>query len=62
MQRTLHERFSGPFVKIILGVIGVVFGGFFGIPGYFNTRVETFVAKVNGHEISQQEFRERFDT
>ena len=61
MQRTLHERFSGPFVKIILGVIGVVFGGFFGIQGYFNTRVETFVAKVDGHEISQQEFRERFD-
>ena len=61
MQRTLHERFSGPFVKIILGVIGVVFGGFFGIQGYFNTRVETFVAKVDGHEISQAEFRERFD-
>ena len=61
MQRTLHERFSGPFVKIILGVIGVVFGGFFGIQGYFNTRVETFVAKVDGHEISQADFRERFD-
>jgi len=61
MQRTLHERFSGPFVKIILGVIGVVFGGFFGIQGYFSTRLETFVAKVDGHEISQQEFRERFD-
>jgi peptidyl-prolyl cis-trans isomerase D len=62
MQRTLHERFSGPIVKIILGIIGVVFGGFFGIQGYFNTRVETFVAKVDGHEISQQEFRERFES
>jgi peptidyl-prolyl cis-trans isomerase D len=61
MQRTLHERFSGPVVKIILGVIGIVFGGFFGIQGYFTSRVETFVAKVDGHEISQQDFRERFD-
>ena len=61
MQRTLHERFSGPFVKIILGIIGVVFGGFFGIQGLNNARVETFVARVNGREISQQEFRERFD-
>jgi len=61
MQRTLHERFSGTFVKIILVVIGVVFGGFFGIQGYMNSRLDTFVAKVNGKEISQQDFRERFD-
>ena len=62
MARTLHERFSGPFVKIVLGVIGVVFGGFFGIQGYFgNTRGATFVAMVDGHEISQQQFRERYD-
>src|SRR5581483_5786964 len=61
MKRTLHERFSGPFVKIVLGVIGVVFGGFFGIQSYFNPRNETFVAKVDGHEISQQDFRERYD-
>ena len=61
MQRTLHERFSGTFVKIILVVIGVVFGGLFGIQGYLSSRLDTFVAKVDGKEISQQEFRERFD-
>jgi peptidyl-prolyl cis-trans isomerase D len=61
MARTLHERFSGPFVKVVLGIIGVVFGGFFGIQQYFNPRSETYVATVNGHEISQDEFRERYN-
>ncbi len=61
MARTLHERFSGPFVKVVLGIIGVVFGGFFGIQQYFNPRSETYVATVNGHEISQDEFRDRYN-
>jgi peptidyl-prolyl cis-trans isomerase D len=61
MQRTLHERFSGTFVKIVIGVIGIVFGGFFGIQSYFSPRNENFVAKVDGHEISQPEFRERYE-
>jgi len=61
MARTLNERFSGPFVKVVLGIIGVIFGGFFGIQQYFNPRSETYVATVNGHEISQDEFRERYN-
>ncbi|MGH8041634.1 MAG: SurA N-terminal domain-containing protein [Rudaea sp.] len=61
MSRTLHERFSGPFVKVVLGIIGVVFGGFFGIQQYFNPRSETYVARVNGHEISQDQFRDRYN-
>ncbi len=61
MSRTLHEKFSGPFVKIVLGIIGVVFGGFFGIQQYFNPRSETYVARVNGHEISQEQFRDRYN-
>ncbi|HST27297.1 MAG TPA: SurA N-terminal domain-containing protein [Rudaea sp.] len=61
MARTLSEKFSGPFVKVVLGIIGVIFGGFFGIQQYFNPRSETYVATVNGHEISQDEFRERFN-
>jgi peptidyl-prolyl cis-trans isomerase D len=59
-QKTLHEKFSGPVAKIVLGIIGVVFGGFFGIP-YYNTINANYVAKVDGHEISQQDFRERYD-
>ena len=59
-QKTLHEKFSGPIAKGVLGIIGVIFGGFFGIP-YYNTITATFVAKVDGHNITQQDFRERYD-
>ncbi len=60
-QKTLHERFSGPIAKVVLGVIGVVFGGFFGIP-YYNTVTASYVAKVDGHDISQQDFREHYES
>ena len=61
MLQTLHEKFSGLIAKIVLGIIVIVFGGFFGIQQYFTQRNETYVAKVDGHEISQQDFRERWD-
>ena len=44
MLQTLHEKFSGLIAKIVLGIVVVIFGGFFGIQGYFNQRTETFVA------------------
>lgn len=61
MARTLHEKFSGPFVKVVLGIIGVIFGGFFGIQQYFSPQAATYVAKVNGHEITLDQFRDRFN-
>ena len=61
MLQTLHDRFSGLIAKIVLGVIVIIFGGFFGIQSYMNPRTETFVASVNGHEISQDEFRDRYN-
>src|SRR5215831_2705097 len=61
MLQTLHDRFSGVIAKIVLGVIVIVFGGFFGIQSYMNPRADTYVAKVNGHEISQDEFREKYN-
>lgn len=61
MLQTLHDRFSGLIAKIVLGVIVIVFGGFFGIQSYMNPRTDTFVARVNGHEISQDEFREHYN-
>lgn len=61
MLQTLQEKFSGLLAKIVLAIIAVIFGGFFGIQQYFNPRSETYVAKVNGHEISQQDFRDRFN-
>ena len=62
MLQTLHEKFSGVIAKIVLGIIVIVFGGFFGTQQFMgNSRSQTFVASVDGHEISQQEFRERWD-
>jgi peptidyl-prolyl cis-trans isomerase D len=61
MLQTLHDRFSGVIAKIVLGVIVIVFGGFFGIQSYMNPRTETYVARVNGHEISQDDFREHYN-
>ena len=61
MLQTLHEKFSGLIAKIVLGIIVIIFGGFFGIQSYMNPQTETFVASVNGHEISQDEFRDRYN-
>lgn len=61
MLQTLHDRFSGLIAKIVLGVIVIVFGGFFGIQSYMNPHSETFVAKVNGREITQDEFRDKYN-
>ncbi len=61
MLQTLQQKMSGLLAKIVLGIIVVIFGGFFGIQQYFNPRSETYVAKVNGHEITQQAFRDRFN-
>lgn len=61
MLQKLNEKLHGLLAKIVLGIVVVIFGGFFGIEGYFNPRSDTFAAKVNGHEIAQQDFRQRFD-
>lgn len=61
MLQTLHDRFSGIAAKILLGVVVIVFGGFFGIEQYMNPKSETFVAKVGGKEISQDQFREAYN-
>ena len=61
MLQTLHDKFSGVIAKVVLGIIVIVFGGFFGIQSYMNPRTETFVARVNGHEISQDDFRDHYN-
>ncbi len=53
MLQSLHDKFSGFLAKIVLGLIVVIFGGFFGIQSYMNPQSETFVAKVDGKEITQ---------
>jgi peptidyl-prolyl cis-trans isomerase D len=61
MLQSLHEKTSGLFAKILLGIITIVFGGFFGTQQFMSSHSSTYVAAVDGHEISQQEFRERWD-
>lgn len=60
MLQALREKTSGLISKIILGLIVITFS-FFGIESYFVTQTEDFVAKVGEREISQQDFRTRFD-
>jgi len=60
MLKALRGKKSGLLVKIVLGVIVVGFS-FFGIESYFIARVDSSVANVDGEEISQDQFRQRFD-
>ena len=61
MLQTLHDKFSGIIAKIVLGVIVIVFGGFFGIQSYMNPQTETFVAKVDGKEVNQDQFHDAYN-
>ena len=49
------------FAKILLGIITIVFGGFFGTQQFGSSHSANYVADVDGHEITQQDFRERWD-
>lgn len=60
MLQALREKTSGVVSKIVLGLIVITFS-FFGIESYFVTQTDDFVAKVGDREISQQDFRTRFD-
>ncbi len=60
MLQALREKTSGLIAKIILGLIIIAFS-FFGIESYFVSRIDDFVARVGDREISQQDFRARFD-
>ncbi len=61
MLQSIHEKTSGMFAKIMLGIITIVFGGFFGTQQFGSSHSANYVADVNGHEITQQDFRERWD-
>jgi len=61
MLQTLHDRFSGIIAKVVLGIIVVVFGGFFGIQSYMNPHSDTYVAKVDGKEVTPEQFRDAWN-
>ncbi len=60
MLQALRGKKSSLLIKVVLVVITIGFS-FWGIESYLFTRVDSSVAKVNGTEISQDKFRERFD-
>ncbi len=60
MLQELRAKTHGLVAKIILGLIVIAFS-FFGIESYFVAQTDNFVAKIGDREISQQDFRSRFD-
>jgi peptidyl-prolyl cis-trans isomerase D len=58
MLQALRNKLSGWPSILVLGVC-VFAVAFFGIESYFMSHVDTFVAKVGEHEISQQDFQSR---
>lgn len=57
MLQFIRNLFKSWIVIAIFGVLVVVAFLFFGIEGYFSQSNATWVAKVDGHEISQQDFQ-----
>jgi peptidyl-prolyl cis-trans isomerase D len=60
MLQAIREKFSG-WVLILIVVLLMVPFALFGINNYFQTQIDTFVAKVNDVEISPQQLQERLD-
>lgn len=60
MLQAIREKFSG-WILIIIMLLLVVPFALFGINNYFQTQIETYVAKVNDTEITPQQFQERID-
>ncbi|HET7610547.1 MAG TPA: SurA N-terminal domain-containing protein [Rhodanobacteraceae bacterium] len=61
MLQAIRNMFKSWIVIAIFGVLVVVAFLFFGIEGYFSQSNETWVAKVDGHEVSQQDFTTAFN-
>ncbi|WP_146910136.1 SurA N-terminal domain-containing protein [Arenimonas daejeonensis] len=71
MLQRIRDKSSGWIAFVILGLV-IITMAFFGIESYFAPKVETFSAKIEGpakfwiwgkqsREISQDEFRRRFE-
>ncbi|HEY4294348.1 SurA N-terminal domain-containing protein [Luteibacter sp.] len=60
MLQALRNKIHGWPAAIVLG-ISVFAVAFFGIESYFVSHVDTYVAKVGEHEISQQDWQQRLN-
>ncbi|HET7929856.1 MAG TPA: SurA N-terminal domain-containing protein [Rhodanobacteraceae bacterium] len=56
MLQTIRNLFKNWIVITIFGIVVAIAFLFFGVEGYFSQSNETWVAKVGGHEVSQQDF------
>jgi peptidyl-prolyl cis-trans isomerase D len=61
MLQAIRNMFKSWIVIAIFGVLVVVAFLFFGIEGYFSQSNATWVAKVDGHEVSQQDYTTAFN-
>jgi len=61
MLQAIRNMFKNWIVITIFGILVIVAFLFFGIEGYFSQSNATWVAKVDGHEISQQDFNTAFN-
>lgn len=60
MLQLLREKTTGWVAVLIVGILAVPFA-FFGVENYFTLDTPTYVAKINKTEISQDQFRQRFE-
>jgi len=60
MLQKLREKTSGWIAVLIVGLLAIPFL-FFGIENYMSPNISPFVAKVGEHEISPDDFRNRFE-
>ncbi|MGH8147306.1 MAG: SurA N-terminal domain-containing protein [Rhodanobacteraceae bacterium] len=61
MLQSIRNLFKNWIVIALFGILVVVAFLFFGIEGYFSQSNATWVAKVDGHEVSQQDFTTAFN-
>ncbi|HWG10186.1 MAG TPA: SurA N-terminal domain-containing protein [Rhodanobacteraceae bacterium] len=61
MLQKLNHLFDSLPVRIVFGILVLIVFLFFGIEGYFSQQNQTWVAKVDNHEISQQDFQNSFN-
>ncbi len=60
MLQLLREKTTGWVAVVIVAILAVPFA-FFGVENYFTLQTPSYVAKINKTEISQDQFRQRFE-
>ena len=59
MLQAIRDRAKGFVAAVIIALICIPFA-FVGIENYFTQQIDTFVATVNGEEISEADFQREF--